>query len=126
MSKIEKLRLDEAIRLDQTHVIALYAELGPQGAEQLLACAMEDMAVHISTMSRAAERKAPDRVIITGEKLVKLAVPLGMDAIAAVARDVIACAQAEDQVGLAATLNRLIRIGDRALTAIWDSGDLIG
>ena len=35
-------------------------------------------------------------------------------------------AEVADRVGLSATLNRLIRIGDRSLTAVWDMPDLIG
>ena len=125
MSKIENLRPDEGIRLDPDCLVALYAELGQQNAEQVLACAMEEMAVHIATMSRAAERKAPRRLIHAAEALSEIAVHVGMGALAKVAKDVAICAEIGDQVGLAATLNRLIRIGDRALIAIWDTPDLI-
>lgn len=126
MSKIENLQPEEGIRLDPDCLVALYAELGQQNAEQVLACAMEEMAVHISTMSRAAERNAPHRLVEAAEDLAKIAGHVGMTALAKVAKDVALCAVSRDQVGLSATLNRLIRIGDRSLTAVWDTPDLIG
>lgn len=126
MSKIENLRPDEGIRLDPDCLVALYAELGQQNAEQVLACAMEEMAVHIATMSRAAQRNAPHRLIDAAESLGKIARHVGMEALAKVSEDVALCALTGDRVGLSATLNRLIRIGDRSLTAVWDMPDLIG
>lgn len=122
--KIEKLQPQEAVWLDPDRVVALYAELGPRDAEQVLGVAMEEMAIQISTMQVAANRGVMARVISAARDLVKIALPLGMDALAQVARDVEQCAEIRDAVGLAATLNRLVRIGDRSLTAIWDGPEI--
>jgi hypothetical protein len=126
VSKIENLRLAEGIQLDPDCLIAIYAELGQRNAERVLACAMEEMAIHIATMSRAAENNAPDHLVKAAEELAKIAGHVGMNALANVAQDVARCALAGDRVGLSATLNRLIRVGDRSLTAIWDGPDLTG
>ena len=47
-----------------------------------------------------------------------------MRTLARVAGDVTRCIDAGDGVALAAVLSRLIRIGERSLTAIWDTQGL--
>ncbi len=122
--KIEKLHPQEPVWLDPDRVVALYAELGPRDAEEVLGVAMEEMAVHISTMQVAHERGVLSRLVAAAQDLARVALPLGMYSLAQVARDVADCAEIRDAVGLAATMNRLVRIGDRSLTAIWDSQDI--
>jgi hypothetical protein len=48
-----------------------------------------------------------------------------MHTLSRVADDVTKCIDAGDQVAIAATLARLLRIGERSLTAIWDMQDVI-
>ena len=49
----------------------------------------------------------------------------GLQILEQVAHDVQWCIKCEDQVGLAATMSRLLRLGEQSLTAIWDVQDAI-
>jgi hypothetical protein len=118
--------VNEAVRLDQAHIIALYAELGQINAEAFLACAMEDIAVHIATVASAATTHSPEELLRAVRAIEMLSRPVGLEAVARVARDVITCFEANDPIALSATVQRLLRIGDHSLPAIWDGADLSG
>ena len=47
-----------------------------------------------------------------------------MGGLARVARDVTQCLDRGDGIAVAATLSRLIRVGERSLTAVWDLHDV--
>ena len=111
---------DESVRL-QTYVLrALYSELGERGAQDVVTRAMEDLAQRLQDaerLYRAAEfsdlRKAVRAMVAVAEQI-------GMGMLAACAVHVVACIDAGDPVALAATLARLMRIGDRSLNAVWE------
>jgi len=121
---VSKLRHDENVRLDPDRLVALYAELGEAGAERLIGAAMEELAVRIALVQKAAQAGQVDRLGPAVEKLHELAEQVGMQALARVGQDVLNCAQAGDGAGVAATVARLVRIGDRSLTAVWDLQDM--
>jgi hypothetical protein len=56
--------------------------------------------------------------------LIAIAEQIGMSDLARVAGDVTATCDSEDGVAQAATLFRMIRMGDRSLTAVWNLRDL--
>ena len=85
---------------------------------------MEELALRMSqckklhqAQDRAGLRKSVHRLIAIAEQI-------GMALVAQVAADVMACIDAEDDIATAATLSRLVRSGERSLTAIWDLPDL--
>jgi hypothetical protein len=49
-----------------------------------------------------------------------------MRVLSQVARDLADCVTRKDAVAQAAVLARLVRIGDRSLTAVWDLQDMRG
>lgn len=121
--KVEQVTLltqDEPVRLDRDRLGDLYARLGPVGAEDVVCRAMEELAVRLTQLDRAY------RVGNTGEmrkgarSLAAIAEQLGMNTLARVGRDVAACIDSGDAVALAAVLARLLRSGERSLTAVWD------
>jgi hypothetical protein len=56
--------------------------------------------------------------------LIAISEQIGMLALARVANDVITTLDAGDVPATAATLSRLLQIGDKSLTAIWDLQDI--
>jgi hypothetical protein len=56
--------------------------------------------------------------------LVAISDQIGMSAVSTVAVHVTNCIDQEDNIALAATLGRLMRIGEESLTAIWDLQDV--
>ncbi len=60
----------------------------------------------------------------SARSLVAISEQIGMTLLAQVALDVTRCIDAGDRIALAATMARLLRIGERSLSEIWDLQDL--
>jgi len=123
-AEVSGLRHDEGVRLDPDRLGALYAELGHASAESVVCRAMEELAVRITDMQRFLATGEHDALYRSGRLLAKVADQIGMTSLARVATDVCLCAERGDGAALGATMARLVRIGDRSLTAVWDLQDL--
>jgi len=124
VADISCLHHQEGVRLDPVRLVALYAELGEARAEVVIGRAMEELAAKLLALQRVASAQARAPVIAGADQLCALAAQVGMTSLVDVGHDVAACAQAGDAAALAATLARLVRIGDRSLTAVWDLQDM--
>lgn len=124
MSVLAVLRHEEGVRLDPDPLVALYSELGENGAERVICRAMEELAARLSEMMRHADEGQIEPLIRSARLLGKVADQIGMATLARVATDVVRTAEAGDLTSQAATLARLVRIGDRSLTAVWDLRDM--
>jgi len=124
VADISVLHHREGVRLDPDRVVALYAELGEAGAEAVMCRSIEELAVQLAALQKAAQ--APDAVALAeaGRRLGRLAEQIGMVSLARVASDVAQAALGGDAPAVAATMARLVRIGDRSLTAVWDMQDM--
>lgn len=123
-AEVSALRHEEGVRLDPDRIGALYGELGHAAAESVVCRAMEELAVRISDIRRFHEAGDVEAVQRSGRLLAKVAEQVGMTSLARVAADVCDSAEMRDPAALGATVARLVRIGDRSLTAIWDLQDL--
>lgn len=124
MSVLAVLRHEEGVRLDPDPLVALYSELGENGAERVICRAMEELAARLSEMMRHADEGQIEPLIRSARLLGKVADQIGMATLARVATDVVRTTEAGDLTSQAATLARLARIGDRSLTAVWDLRDM--
>lgn len=123
MERITQLKQKETVRLDSDRLEQLYLQLGEAGAEDVVCRALEELAVRLSHTERCfRERRAQD-MRKSARGLIAIAEQIGMAALARVARDVTVCIDHNDRVALAATLSRLVRIGERSLEEIWDVQD---
>ncbi len=124
MPVLAVLRHEEGIRLNPDPLVALYAELGESGAERVICRAVEELAARLSEMLRHADG-GEDVALVRGARLLaKVADQIGMATLARVAGDVIEATEGGDLTAQAAILARLVRIGDRSLTAVWDLRDM--
>ncbi len=124
MSVLAVLRHEEGVRLDPDPLVALYSELGENGAERVICRAMEELTSRLSEMMRHADEGQIEPLIRSARLLGKVADQIGMATLARVATDVVRTTEAGDLTSQAATLARLVRIGDRSLTAVWDLRDM--
>lgn len=124
MSAVEKLRVDEPVRLDPDRLVVIYAELGEIGAERVIAETMEDLAVHLVGAQLAAQEGREDLLECALREMVQLSEQVGMVLLERVAQDLLACLARADRVAGAAVLARLVRIAERSLTAVWDLQDM--
>lgn len=124
MSEVVEMTLSEQIQLDQVRLGTLFAQLGERGAEDVVGRAMEELAVRMAqceTLWRAGHR---EKLRKNARSLIAISEQIGMYRLAQVAADVTTCIDANDDVALAATLGRMLRTGERSLSAIWAMEDL--
>lgn len=124
VEQITTLILAEPVRLDPDRLGELYCQLGEAGAEDVICRAIEELAVRLTHCNRLWRRGEQDELRKSTRSLIAIADQIGMSALARVAADVTQAIDAGDSVAEAATLCRLIRIGERSLTAVWDLQDL--
>lgn len=124
MSEIVKIRLSEQIQLDQGRLGALYTQLGEKGAESVVCRAMEELASRMAQCETFWRSNNREKLRKQARSLIAIADQIGMERLALVAGDVTASIDEMDEVATAATLSRLLRIGERSLSAIWSMEDL--
>ncbi|WP_119839458.1 hypothetical protein [Pseudooceanicola algae] len=120
MEHVLVLVQQEAVRLDPDRLEALYFQLGEAGAEDVLCRAMEEIALRLGHTERLFRQGRRAEMRKSSRSLVAMAEQIGMNALARVAQDVTQCIDDDDFVALAATLARLLRVGEQSLTAVWD------
>jgi hypothetical protein len=124
MSDVVAIRLSEQVQLDQARLGTLYTQLGETGAENVVCRAMEELALRMAQCDTLWRERAHEQLRKHARSLIAIADQIGMHSLAQVARDVTECIDAKDQVATAATLSRMLRIGERSLSAIWAMEDL--
>lgn len=124
MDQVLKVRLKEKVRVDQDRLGALYAQLGEAAAEDVVCRAMEELALRLSHCSRLHTAGDLPELRKCTRSLIAISDQIGMLVLARVANDVIETIDDKNAPALAATLARLLRIGEQSLTAIWDLQDI--
>ncbi len=124
MEQVTLLKQDENVQVDPDRLGEIYEQLGESGAEDVVCRAMEELAVRLSYTERMHREGALPEMRKSARSLVAISEQIGMHSLAKVAKDVTACIDVQDMVALGATLARLLRIGERSLTAVWDIQDL--
>lgn len=112
------------MHLDAARLEALVVELGATGAEDVMCRAMEELATRLARAERCWREENWMQMRKSARGLIAIADQLGMCLVAHVARDVVTSIDERDPTALAATLSRLLRIGERSLSEIWEMQDL--
>lgn len=120
MAELTVLTMTEKVQIDSRRLAEIVDELGETAAHDVLTLALEQLARGLQDLRAAAAAGDAAALAMRAEMLARLAWQLGMTSLAGVAVDVAVCAERRDDIGLAATLGRLMRIGNRSLTEIWD------
>ncbi len=118
------LKQNEAVHLDPDRLAELYDQLGETGAENVVCRALEELAVRLSHTERCYREGRLSDMRKSAHSLCAIADQIGMVLLSRVACDVTRCTDGCDRVALAATLARLLRIGERSLSEIWDLQDM--
>lgn len=122
--QVLQIRPLEQVCVDQERLGALYSQLGEASAEDVVCRALEELALRMSHCDRLYREKSMPELRKNTRSLIAIADQIGMQKLSQVAGDVTRCIDVDDANGLAATLSRLLRIGERSLTAIWDMQDM--
>lgn len=124
VERVTMLKHEEVVRFDPERVEELYTELGEAAAEDVVCRALEEMAACLSHAERCHREARPEDMRSSARGLAAIAGQLGMLPLARVAGDVAACAEVGDPVASAATLARLLRLGERSLGEVQDMRDV--
>ena len=124
VNSISQLEQHEAANLDHDQLGTLYSQLGAIGAEDVLRRAMEELALRLSHAEKLYRQNDMTELRKSIRSVMAIADQIGMSKLVHVAEDVAEVIDQQDQVALAATLSRLMRVGESSLTAIWDLQDL--
>lgn len=124
LEQITTLRQDERVLLDHTRLGELYDRLGPHGAEDVVCRAMEELALRLAQVEQSHRNHDWGETRKGARVLAAIADQIGMHTLARVGRDLANCVDAGDSIALAAVLARLVRTGERSLTAVWDLQDI--
>lgn len=114
----------EHVSVDQERLGALYSQLGEANAEDIVCRALEELALRLSHTEALFREHCWTELRKNTRSLIAIADQIGMQALSHVANDVTYCIDRDDQVAVAATLSRLLRIGERSLTAVWNIQDI--
>jgi len=98
--------------------------MGPEDADDVVGRAAEELALRLSHCETQWRQKDAQGFRKSARSLVAIADQIGMLKLARVAGDVTACIDRDDAVATAATLARLLRVGETSLSAVWDLQDV--
>ncbi|GAB4303392.1 MAG: hypothetical protein Kow0058_17420 [Roseovarius sp.] len=119
MGQVTRLKQSEQVRLDPDPLDQLVLRMGHAAAEDLVRRALHELSDRLIEVEELLRRDQLARMGKCARSLGAIAEQLGMRALARVARDVAACAAAGDRVAIAATVARLMRLGEGSLAQIW-------
>ena len=114
----------ENVSVDQDRLGALFSQLGEANAEDVVCRALEELAVRLSHCEGLYHAGDWSDLRKNARSLIAIAEQVGMLALSDVAKDVTRCIDCADTVAVAATVSRLIRVGERSLTAIWEMHEI--
>ncbi|MBU3031094.1 hypothetical protein [Paracoccus marinaquae] len=120
MAQITALAVSEPVRVDARRVGDIIGELGETAAQNVIGLALEQLAGTLTATDAALEAGDLAQAVAHADRLSRLAWQIGLLSLAGVAMDLGSCAERRDMGALAAVRARLMRVGNRSLTAIWD------
>ncbi|MBO9453941.1 hypothetical protein J7376_04190 [Paracoccus sp. R12_1] len=120
MAQIKALAVSEPVRVDARRVSDIISELGETAAQNVIGLALEQLAVALESTDRALADGDLALAVDHADRLSRLAWQIGLLSLAGVAMDLGALAERRETAALAAVRARLMRVGNRSLTAIWD------
>ena len=124
MKDVTTLIPTEQVRLDPERLSALYQQMGEANAEDVVCRAVEELAVRMARCEKHWRAGNWPGLRKDVRSLVAIADQIGMTRLSRVALDVTTAIDNNDAVAAAATLTRLLRVGERSLTAVWDLQDM--
>ncbi|GAA6175724.1 hypothetical protein [Sulfitobacter pacificus] len=122
--QVLQIRPTENVSVDQDRLGALYSQLGAAGAEDVVCRALEELALRMSHCEKLYREGHWEELRKNTRSLIAIADQIGMLALSDVAGTVTDCIDQGNGVGVAATLSRLMRVGDGSLSAVWDIQDI--
>ncbi len=119
-SVVTVLPCDAPLRIDPTPLSEIYADKGPDAAEDTICRVLEDIAHRLNTLQSLRRACVFADLVRPAQRLAVVADQIGLTEISLSANHVATAAGQGDAVALEATLSRLERGFDSAISQIWD------
>ncbi|MCC5986578.1 MAG: hypothetical protein JJT95_02775 [Pararhodobacter sp.] len=120
MGQVAQLKQFERILIDSRRLEALFSRLGHRRAEAYVAGRVEEMTDLLAEIEVRYRSGLNDAIADQAQHVSKMAGDIGLTSLARAARDLGIAAQRDDAIALGAIWARLVRIGDRSLTQVWE------
>ncbi|MEM5476130.1 hypothetical protein [Pacificibacter sp. AS14] len=117
---VKKLRPEGVVHVNKVRLEQLYAQLGTSSADGVVSRAMEELAVRLAKVDNCYKKGQLEDMQRAARSMIAISEQIGMETFANVAADVNNLAAMDDGTALAATVDRLMRIGENSLLAVWD------
>ncbi|SHH53985.1 hypothetical protein [Marivita hallyeonensis] len=116
VEQISILHPHDTAFFDEDTLNALSRDLGPNVAENILCRALEDMAARLNQIRDEYSEGNETALRKSVRSLIPIAEQIGLPAVSSIARDVLICVDRGEGVSIAATLCRLLRSGELAIS----------
>jgi len=126
MSRVARLFINEDVTVDHDRLSGLVDHLGRTKAGDVLARAMDELAERLTQLEFAWAGGDVDDVVRRARGLGGIAEQMGMGNLSKVARDVQNTGLAGDSAALAATVARLLRMGEGSMSVVCDLRNTTG
>lgn len=126
MNDVSTIRLTETAGLDRERLADILVEMGEPAAERLIGRTLEDLAERLNRAERAWVRGDHVRLCHGAREMADVAARIGLTTFAQSAVNVSRVSMTGDYAALAATVARMIRVGEASLMSVWDMRDIHG
>lgn len=120
MAQVTALAVSEPVRVDAHRLGMIVNELGETAAQNVIGLTLEQLATILTAADEAIRRDDLAASVAHADRLARLAWQIGLLSLAGVAMDLGSCAERRELTALAAVRARLMRVGNRSLTEIWE------
>lgn len=117
---ITQLKQAERVLVDNDRVSELMRRLGRARGEAYVADRVEEISDRLGRVEASHRKGAYQSVAPDAQRVSQLSADLGLTSLARVARDLRIAASHNDATAYHAVWERLVRIGDRSLTQVWE------
>ncbi|MCB1406852.1 MAG: hypothetical protein KDK01_11535 [Rhodobacteraceae bacterium] len=120
MTLVYEFRPSERIILDSARLEELFRRLGDRGAEAYVMEAVEAISDLLAEVDGFVRKDALAEIAPRAQQVSRISAEIGLTSLARVARDMGIAATRDDVVAYRAVWERLVRIGDRSLSQVWE------
>lgn len=117
---IAVLRCREEFNMEAAPLLTLFAALPDHEAEDIVCRALEDIATRLDVLQTSRTAGEIESIATPAKRIAAIADQIGLTEVSTVARHIAAASEMRCGVALGATLARLERAFDAAVSHIWD------
>ena len=118
--QVAQLKQFERILIDSRRLDGLFCRLGHRRAEAYVSRRVVEMTDLLAQIEERYRSGLHHAITDEARRVSQMAADIGLTSLARVARDLGISAQRDDTVALGAVWARLVRIGNRSLTQVWE------